>query len=230
MTCRRQAAAREDSWEVKPTPALTRNASFRFCTVPLFLWYFRRWGVDWAQRGLPSLGTMSQSSCMLWRMLAQGPVTPQCLHTPKLQGISPGLRGCLRSQLSTCLHCSPSSEQGFCFCSRQRILGLSNSPWWASFYLDTLEAPKGVQGSVLYSPCPVAANAMPQAGVGAKFTEGRDDSWQGNMPLQGRRRSHTFSQAFACCAKPSSPPVQQWACARREHSPCLVLTTASPAC
>lgn len=55
---------------------------------------------------------------------------------------------------------------------------------------------------------------------------GRDDSWQGDTPV-GHWRSNAIS---ARCAKPSSPPAQQWACARRGHWPCPRLAAASATC
>lgn len=74
-------------------------------------------------------------------------------------------------------------SKDFAVTPRQRTLGLSNSPSWESFCPNTLEAPKGAHENVPYSQCSITANAMPEAGAAAKSAEGRDDSWQGNMPL-----------------------------------------------
>lgn len=87
------------------------------------------------------------------------------------------------------------------------------------------EQPEG-RRKVSSSPCPIAANAA-QAGEVTKpqraAVTGRGDSWQGDA---GGRRAPMPPR----CAKPSSPPAQQWAGARRGHRPCPRLAAASATC
>lgn len=78
VTCRRRAAAWEESWGVKTAPALSAWSSaaqkcffFALHNSLVLLMFQPGGGGEGRERGFPSMGATPESSCVLWRMLVQ---------------------------------------------------------------------------------------------------------------------------------------------------------------